>query len=254
MTFKEKLQRAHPAFGIWISDGWITSVEMAGDLGYDFVLVDLEHSPHGLDTVTQALRVLKGGKTDCVVRATGQDPLFIKRLLDLGVTNLMVPMVETGEQARDLVAECRYPPAGRRGCASAVVRASGYGLISDYVARADAGLCLIAQIESASGLEHAGEIAGTDGIDAIFVGPSDLSGALGQIGAFDRPEFADAVTRIEAATRSARKAFGLMPVPGFEAESLASRGVNMIAGPSDVVLLRDAMCKQLQTWIAESGT
>ncbi|MDO6732794.1 aldolase/citrate lyase family protein [Marinovum sp. 2_MG-2023] len=254
MTFKQKLQRRRPAYGIWISDGWITSVEMAGDLGYDFVLVDLEHSPHGLDTVTQSLRMLKGSETDCVVRVTGQDPLLIKRLLDLGATNLMVPMVETGDQARDLVSECRYPPAGRRGCASAVVRASGYGLVQDYVARADAGLCLIAQIESAMGLENADEISGTAGIDAIFVGPTDLSGALGQVGAFDRPEFAEAVTRIEAATRSAGKAFGFMPVPGFEAEVLAARGVNMIAGPSDVVLLRDAMRMQLQNWIAESGS
>lgn len=253
MVFKDKLAKTRPAYGMWVNDGWITSIEMAGDLGFDFVLVDLEHSPYGLDTVTQALRTLKGTATDCVVRATGHDSLLLKRLLDLGVTNLMVPMIETGEQARDFVADCMYPPVGRRGCASAVVRASGYGLMADYLTEANEGLCLIAQIESSLGLEHADAIAGTDGVDAIFVGPTDLSGSLGAIGAFETPEFSDALQRIETASRSAGKALGFMPVPGFDAASLAKRGINMIAGPSDVVLLRDAMRANLLSWNSSIG-
>lgn len=253
MSLKRKLDPANPVYGMWISDGWVTSIEMAGDLGFDFVIVDMEHSPHGLDTVMQALRTLKGSGTSCVVRATGNDPLLIKRLLDVGVTNLMVPMIETADEAAGFVADCMYPPAGRRGCASAIVRASGYGLDADYLNHANDGLFLIAQIESSLGAENAAAIAGTAGVDAIFIGPTDLSGSVGSIGDFQTDAFARAVTRVEDATKAAGKALGFMPVPGFDAQTLCKRGYNIIASPSDVVLLRNAMQANLAEWKNAKG-
>lgn len=256
MNLRDKLTGPNALGGIWINDGWVTACEMAAMIGFDFVVLDLEHSPHGLDRVVDTLRVLGSTETACVVRPTGNAPLLLKRLLDVGAQNLMVPMISTGAEARAMVADCRYPPAGRRGCASAVVRASGYGLDPGYIAHANDDLFLIAQIETVEGTVNAGVIAGTDGIDMIFIGPTDLSGSFGEIGAFDNPAYRDAVTKAEDAARCAGKFLGSMPVPGHDAKTLVRRGHRLIAGSSDLVLLRDGMKNALATLRPElsSGT
>tara|TARA_Y100000588_G_scaffold372919_1_gene446107 strand:+ start:3806 stop:4300 length:495 start_codon:yes stop_codon:yes gene_type:complete len=154
-------------------------VEMASHAGYDFIIIDNEHGQMTLDTTIDMMRAADLGTASSMVRVPGKDPDFLKRILDAGATSLMVPMIDTPQQAKSIVEACRYPPRGWRGFAAPAVRGSRYGLDNDYVEWAHEELFLCLQIESRLAVENSNEIASIDGVDMLFVGASDLSGSLG---------------------------------------------------------------------------
>ncbi|WP_423746208.1 aldolase/citrate lyase family protein (plasmid) [Haladaptatus sp. SPP-AMP-3] len=171
------------AVGSWISIGHPAVAEMCAELGFDFVVIDAEHTAMSFETVETLARAVDAasGTTEPLVRVADDDPARLKRVLDTGVSGVIVPMVETGAQARGIADATRYPPDGTRGVAGS--RASRYGRnLADYFERANDERLVVAQIETESGVENADDIAAVDGIDALFVGPADLSASLGRFG------------------------------------------------------------------------
>jgi 2-keto-3-deoxy-L-rhamnonate aldolase RhmA len=197
MHIKDSIEARSYPLGTWVSVGHPTIAEATAQLDIDFVLVDMEHTTMDLETVESMARGVDAapGTTDTVVRVPWNDPVRLKRVIDIGVAGVMVPMIGSAEEARNLVRSIRYPPEGIRGVAGS--RATGYGQnFEEYVTTANGSILTIAQIETEEGLANAEEIASVDGIDALFVGPADLSSALGMFAEWDAPEFAEAVNSI----------------------------------------------------------
>lgn len=196
-TLKQSLLSFDHPVGNWISIGHPAVTEVTAKLDFDFVLVDMEHTTIDLGTVEHLDRSVGcvDSITETVVRLPNGDPANIKRVLDIGVGGVMIPMVETAAEARDIVDAVRYPPDGIRGIAGG--RAAGYGMdFPEYVEEANGSVLTIAQIESKRGLQNAEAIADIDGIDALFVGPADLSGALDVLGQWEANEFSEAIETV----------------------------------------------------------
>jgi 4-hydroxy-2-oxoheptanedioate aldolase len=200
--FKQALKARRLQIGLWHSLSSHLVVEILADSGFDWILVDTEHAPNELPMVLTQLQAMSGGTAHPVVRPAWNDSVIIKRLLDIGAQSLLIPYVETEEEAKRAVMATRYPPEGFRGYASQA-RASRYGRIKGYHAAANAQICLLLQVETKRGLENLERIAGVEGVDGIFVGPGDLSAALGHLGEPNHPEVVktidEAIRRIKAA-------------------------------------------------------
>jgi 4-hydroxy-2-oxoheptanedioate aldolase len=179
--FKRALKAGQQQIGLWSSLASHVSVEILAGAGYDWLLLDMEHAPNELPMVHSQLQACAGTSTHPVVRPPWNDMVTIKRLLDSGAQTLLIPYVETEEEARHAVAYTRYPPEGVRGYASAA-RASGFGRIKDYPQLCADEICVLVQIESRLGLQNLEKIAAVEGIDGVFIGPGDLSAALGHVG------------------------------------------------------------------------
>jgi 2-keto-3-deoxy-L-rhamnonate aldolase RhmA len=192
-TLKTRLAATEPVTGYWTTLSDPAVPELAAGLGFDFVVVDTEHTPSTLETVANCLRAVSAESAG-VVRVPWNDPVRLKRVLDLDPAGVMAPMISTRDEAADFVAATRYPPDGVRGIG--VGRSAAYGRdVAGQVDRDDADLVRIAQIETEAGVEHADDVAAVDGIDTLFVGPADLSAALGGFGEYDAA-FERAVSRI----------------------------------------------------------
>src|SRR6185503_9387208 len=191
-TFKKAIREARPQIGLWCSSCSNVSAEVIAGAGFDWILVDTEHAPNELPMVFSQLQALVAGSAAAVVRPAWNDTVLIKRLLDIGAQNLLVPYVQTPEEARAAVAATRYPPAGVRGVAVAP-RANRYGRVKDYLEKADREICLLVQIETRLGLENIEAIAAVQGIDGLFIGPSDLSADLGHLGNPGHPAVREAI-------------------------------------------------------------
>src|SRR3954470_9311436 len=193
-TFSQALDAAQrPLVGMWVCSGSPLAAEICAGSGLDWLLIDAEHSPNGLESVLAQLHAVHGYPTTPLVRVPSGDPVTIKQYLDLGVQNLLVPMVDDPEQAADLVRAVTYPPDGVRGVGSALARASRWNRVEDYLREARGTVSLIVQIESAEAVENIDGIVATPGIDAIFIGPSDLAASMGVLGQQDHPEVVAAV-------------------------------------------------------------
>ena len=181
-AFKRALVEGRPQIGLWTSLGTGLAAEVLGGAGFDWLLIDTEHSPTEVPMVVDQLRTLEAfPATTPIVRPAWNDIVLIKRILDLGVQTLLVPYVQTAEEARRAVAATRYPPEGVRGIA-ATIRANRYGRIKDYHAQASREMCVLVQLETRRALSELEAIAAVDGVDGLFIGPSDLAGDLGYLG------------------------------------------------------------------------
>jgi 4-hydroxy-2-oxoheptanedioate aldolase len=234
----ERIGAGRPRFGMWLASGSSYVTEICAGSGIDWVLVDQEHAPNDLRTTLEQLQVLAGyPDVDVLVRPPAADPIFIKQLLDIGVQNLIVPMVDDAEQAASAVAATRYPPQGIRGVGSALARASRWNRISDYLAGADASVSLTVQVETVAGLTHLGEIADVAGVDAVFIGPADLAASMGKLG---KPEHPDVVSSIETALATIVEHGKRAGVNAFN-EAIARRylaaGAGFVLVGADVALL-----------------
>jgi len=200
--FKQALKSGRLQIGLWHSLASHLVVEIIADSGFDWILLDTEHAPNELPMVLTQLQAINGSAAHAVVRPAWNDPVIVKRLLDVGAQSLLLPYVETQEEAERAVQSTRYPPQGIRGFASQA-RASRYGRIKGYHKAANAEMCLLLQVETKRGLENLEHIAGVDGVDGVFIGPGDLSAALGYLGQPTHPEVVktidDAILRIKAA-------------------------------------------------------
>ncbi|MDE1159252.1 MAG: HpcH/HpaI aldolase/citrate lyase family protein [Neorhizobium sp.] len=205
--FKRAITAGSPQIGLWLNTAAAIPAEIAGRAGFDWLVIDGEHGPNDLSTIREQLQALSGSSAEPVVRPPMGETWMIKQLLDLGARTLLVPMVDTPEQARQLVRAMRYPPNGVRGVGAMVARASGFGAVPDYVESAEAELCLLVQIESLQAVENIESIAAIDGIDGLFIGPADLSADMGHRGRLDhqdvRATISDAITRIVATGKPA---------------------------------------------------
>lgn len=205
-AFKRALREGRPQIGLWSVLADASVAELLGASGYDWLLIDMEHAPNELPGVQAQLQALRGSATTPIVRPPWNDMVWVKRVLDLGVQTLLVPYVQTAEEAAQAVAFMRYPPAGRRGVAGGT-RATQWGRVRDYYKRVEEELCLLVQVESRQGLENLDAIAATPGVDGVFIGPADLSADMGHLGDPQHPDvqaaIGDAVRRIRAAGKAA---------------------------------------------------
>lgn len=237
-TFKARLNEPGIQYGLWVSLADPIAAEISAGAGLDWLLIDGEHSPNDLRTVLGQLHAIQNHTPSAIVRPLKGDVALIKQYLDIGVQTILVPMVESADQAAEMVRAVRYPPVGLRGVATA--RAAQWGRIEGYANRADSEMCVIVQIESAEGLRHLDAIAAVEGVDALFVGPSDLGAALGHLGDPNHPEVRAAVSSALGAIRSAGKAAGVLGATPELAREYATAGATFVGVGVDTILLAKA--------------
>ena len=234
--FKHALKAGKPQIGIWSSLCSHIVAEILSNSGFDWVLLDTEHSPNELPMVQQQLHAMQGGTANPVVRVAWNDMVMIKRFLDIGAQSLLLPYVQTVEEAKNAVISINYPQAGMRGVAGGA-RAAGYGRIKDYHKRAAGELCLLVQVETRKAMESIDAIAEVEGVDGVFIGPNDLSADMGYLGNWQHPEvwkvMEDAAKRI----RKAGKAPGIL-VGEADGQRCLDMGYLFVAVGSDIGLLR----------------
>ena len=207
--FKRALKAGKLQVGLWSHLCSPISAEILGQCGFDWMVLDMEHSPNELPQILSQLQALKDSPTMPIVRPPWNDMVTFKRLLDIGAQTLVVPYIQNAEEARLAVSYTRYPPLGVRGYAGAP-RASGYGRIKDYAKRSSDEICLLLQIETVEGLKHLEEIANVDGVDGVFIGPGDLSAAMGHLANPKHPEVLATIDRAIERIRACGKAAGIL--------------------------------------------
>lgn len=223
---------------MWVTSGSQVNAEIAAGSGLDWVLIDGEHAPLSLADIQGQLQAIAAYSATPVVRVPANDQVVIKQYLDLGAQNLLVPMVHTAEDAAEAVRALRYPPAGVRGVGSALARGSRWNRVENYLTRAnDELVSLIVQIESAQAVENAQAIAETDGVDAIFIGPSDLAASMGVIGQQGHPDVVAYVRRAIEAGRAAGKPVGINAFDPKLAHGYLDAGIDFILVGADVAIL-----------------
>jgi 4-hydroxy-2-oxoheptanedioate aldolase len=239
-VLKRRLRAGERAYGVWLSSASGNVAELLAWAGYDFAIIDHEHGQGSLGDAVHMMRACAMANCAVVVRVPWNDQVYLKRILDAGAQSIMVPMVESAEEAAAVVAACRYPPAGRRGYAAPAMRCSRYGFIGDYLSRANDELLLITQIESDRAAGAAAAIGGVDGVDMVFIGVNDMGGSIGRLEQLDVPEVRAMVERAEAGIRRSGKLMGTVPSSGAGTLELFGKGYNMVAGSGDMSMLREA--------------
>lgn len=237
--FKRRLAAGETLTGLWISLGSDTAVEFIAHSGFDWLLIDTEHAPNELPDVVSHLRVAESGTAEPIVRPAWNDFVVIKRLLDSGARSLLIPFVQNADEARQAVRATRYPPDGVRGVATAP-RANRYGRIKDYAKRANDEICVLVQVETRAALDDIANIAAVDGVDGIFVGPSDLAADLGHLGNPAHEDVQAALKEAAEACRAAGKPAGILAPVEADARRYMEWGYQFVALGSDLGLLRAA--------------
>ncbi|MFW5738444.1 MAG: HpcH/HpaI aldolase family protein [Spirochaetota bacterium] len=242
MTFiHDRVAAGERLFGTWCNLGSSITVEMAGRAGFDWVLVDHEHGVGDQESLVAQVQAADATGAATIVRIAWNDPVRFKRVLDLGISGVMVPYVQSADEAREAVRSMRYPPEGVRGVAS-LTRSTGFGADFDaYFERANRELLTVIQIETPRGLEQADAIAGVDGVDVLFVGPLDLTTAMGIQGEYADSRFLDAVDTVAAAASAHGKASGTLVLAAEMLEPMLERGMTFVAMGSDGGLVASGM-------------
>ena len=248
-TFKRALKANKLQIGLWCSLSHHYAVELVAGSGFDWILLDTEHSPNDLESVLQQLQATAAYPTHPVVRVPWNDMVTIKRYLDIGAQSLLIPYVQNAEEAKAAVAYTRYPPSGVRGVAGAT-RATRFGRVKDYAKRAHEEICVLVQVETQTALDSLEKIAAVDGVDGVFIGPADLHASLGYAGETNNPKVMpiidDAIRRI----RKASKAPGILT--GVEADAkrwIECGGLFVAVGADTGVLARgsEALAAKFKT-------
>lgn len=236
-SFKAALAAGRQQIGLWAALANPYTAEICAAANFDWLLLDAEHGPNDLPLILSQLQAVASYGTHAVVRLPTGEAGLIKQYLDIGATTLMIPMVETIVDAENLVKATRYPPLGIRGVGSALARASRWNRVSGYLSRAADEICLLVQIESRRGLENALAIASVDGIDGVFIGPSDLAASLGHLGNPGHAEVEHAIDLVVSAIAKTGKASGILALDEARARRYLGCGVQFVAVGSDVSLL-----------------
>ena len=235
-AFKRALRGGKPQIGLWSSLSSNYTVEVIAGAGFDWILLDTEHSPSDLENLLGQLQAAAPYPTHPVVRVPWNDMVTMKRVLDIGAQSLLIPYVQTADEARNAVANTRYPPAGVRGVAG-TTRATRFGRVKDYAKRAHEEICVLVQVETQSALDQIEAIAAIDGVDGIFIGPADLHASLGHTGEIANPKVKplidDAIRRI----RKAGKAPGILTPNEPDARQWLDCGALFVAVGADVGIL-----------------
>lgn len=237
-TFGERLEESsRPLAGMWVCSGSPLVAEICAGAGLDWLLIDMEHSPNGLESVLAQLQAVAAYDVTPVVRVPVGDAVAIKQVLDLGAQNLLVPMVSSAVEAAAVVEAVRYPPRGRRGVGSALARSARWNRVEGYLTDADEHVSLFVQVETVAGVDAAGEIAAVDGVDGVFVGPSDLAASMGVLGQQTHPDVTAAVLRAFQAVRGAGKPVGVNAFDPAAAQFYLDAGAQFVLVGADVAML-----------------
>lgn len=253
LTLAQELVGAErPLAGMWVCSGSPLVAEICAGAGLDWLLIDMEHSPNGLESVLAQLQAAAAYPVTPVVRVPVNDTVVLKQVLDLGAQTVLVPMVSSAQEAQAAVEAVRYPPRGRRGVGSALARSARWNRIEGYLTSADDHVSLFVQIETAAGVEAAGEIAAVDGVDGVFVGPSDLAASMGVLGQQSHPDVVAAVRRTFEAVRAAGKPVGVNAFDPQVARGYADDGAGFILVGADVALLARGSEALAAQWVPEA--
>lgn len=241
--FKRALHERRAQFGLWVGLADAYVAELLATTGFDWLLVDGEHAPNDLRSTLAQLQAVAPYPSHPIVRPAQGDTALIKQLLDIGVQTLLVPMVETAEQAAQVVAATRYPPRGIRGVGSALARSSRWNQIDDYLHKADHELCVLVQVESVHALCNLEAIAATEGVDGVFFGPADLSASMGFLGQPAHSEVQQAIATGITVVNNAGKAAGVLATDPDLAHKYVAAGALFVAvGVDTTLLVRSAQC------------
>ncbi|QAX31136.1 aldolase/citrate lyase family protein [Leisingera sp. NJS204] len=250
-TFKQALSQGKRQIGCWMSfaDGQIA--EIMGTCGFDWLVIDGEHAPNDIRSIRDQLMALAASPSHPVVRVPVGETWMIKQVLDAGAQTVLVPIVESADQARELVRACHYPPKGLRGVGATAARATMFGTVSEYIQTADQEVCLLVQVENRAGMAALDEILQVEGIDGVFIGPADLSTDMGHQGNSAHPEvraaIADAITRIKAAGLAP----GILGTTDEATRAYADMGAQFLAVGIDVMVLARNARDLAAKWKAE---
>lgn len=246
---KTRLAAGDTTFGIFLGLAHPVASEVSAPAGFDWLLIDGEHGPNDLSTIKAQLDVLTRHSDDVFVRIRDRDPGHLKQLLDIGVRNFLVPVVDTAEQAEALVAATRYPPGGVRGVGALGARATNFGRNPAYLRDANDGMCLLVQIETRVGLSNMDAILAVEGIDGVFFGPADLSADFGYIGQPGHPEVKAAIIDGCVRARAAGKTAGAMTLDDGLIAEYRDAGANFISVGIDTNLLARATDALAAKWV-----
>jgi 2-dehydro-3-deoxyglucarate aldolase len=237
--FRQDLIAGKRLIGCWCSLGSPISTEVLGVAGFDWILLDAEHAPNDVLSLIPQLMALKDSVSAPVVRPSSNDTVEIKRLLDAGFHNYLIPYIESADEARRAVAATRYPPAGVRGV-SVSQRSNRYGSVADYFKIVNDNIAMMLQIESRAGVAASTAIAAVDGVDGLFIGPSDLAAGYGHLGNPTHPEVQAAMAEVFAAAKAAGKPVGILSPVEADARRYLDMGATCVAVGSDLGVLRMA--------------
>lgn len=240
-TFKQALAQGDTAqIGLWLGLANSYTAELIAGAGFDWLLIDAEHAPNDLQTILSQMQAVAPYPSHPIVRPPWPDAVRIKQILDIGVQTILAPMVETGEQAADVVAATRYPPQGIRGVGSALARASGFNRMPQYLQTANEQMCVLIQIETPKGVENLDDILAVEGVDGVFIGPSDLSASMGHIGNPAHPEVQAVIEASIAKIVAAGKAPGILIADQALAQRYIELGALFVGVGTDTGLLMKA--------------
>ncbi len=239
-AFKQALSRCERQVGLWCSMASPVSAEILAGAGFDWIVIDGEHAPNDITTLLPQLQAMRGGTAEPVFRVPWNEPVIIKRALDVGARSLLIPFLQNADEARKAVAATRYPPLGIRGVAVAP-RANNYGRIQGYHRNAHLDTCVLVQIETKIALKEIEAVAAVEGVDGIFIGPSDLAADFGHLGNTKHPDVQAAIADAAARIRAQGKSAGTLAGNADDVEALFELGYNFVAVGSDVgILARNA--------------
>lgn len=235
--FRERLAGGSPLIGLWQALANAYTAEICARAGFDWLLIDGEHAPNTAATLLGQLQAVAPFPVEPIARVPLGEPVAIKQYLDLGYRTLLVPMVDSANQARAVVSATRFPPRGTRGVASATSRASGFGADAAYLAEAHLKVTVIAQIESRAGLDAIDAIAAVEGIDALFIGPGDLAASLGHLGNSSHADVQEAIALAKATIDRAGKPAGIFALSPDDARRRIDEGFRFVSVGTDIGIL-----------------
>ena len=235
--FKAALQNGEAQIGLWVGLANSNAAEALATCGYDWLLFDAEHAPNDVPGTLEQLRAVAPYTVQAVVRPPRGEVALIKQYLDIGAQSLLVPMIDTPEQAALMASAMRYPPHGIRGVGAALARASRWNQVDQYLDRADAEMCLLVQAETTLAVNNLASIAATDGVDGVFFGPADLSASMGYRGQPGHPDVQRTILDGIATVRAAGKAAGILMADPTLAQQYLDAGAQFVAVGVDTTLL-----------------
>ncbi len=235
--FKRSILAGERQIGLWLAMANAYSAEISAGTGFDWVLIDAEHAPNDIGSILAQLQAVAPYDANPVVRLIGDDSWIIKQALDIGAQTLLIPMVESGDQARRLVSATRYAPEGTRGIGAALARASQFNATKDYITTAGDQICLLVQVETRAGIAAIPDLLSVDGVDGIFVGPSDLAADMGHPGNAGHPSVQAVVRQALMDIKAGGKPAGILSSAEDQLRSFIDLGATFVAVGTDIGIL-----------------
>ncbi|MDW6003294.1 2-keto-3-deoxy-L-rhamnonate aldolase [Vibrio mangrovi] len=249
--FKQAINCGELQIGLWLSSTSSYLAEIAATSGYDWLLIDGEHAPNTVQDIYHQIQAIAPYYGEPVVRPVEGSKSQIKQILDIGAQTVLIPMVDSAEQARQVVSAMRYPPEGVRGVGASVARAARWGRIEQYMEKANEELCLLIQVESKTALDNLDDILAVEGIDGVFIGPADLSASLGYPDNSNHPAMQHEIEHCIRRIRQAGKAAGFLAVDPAMAKKAIEWGANFVAVGVDTMLYTSALDERLSLFKAD---